>query len=49
MSELFKFERRGIDKEGGVIGALRPTGIIPAFQQQMVRKGIDLPVELFTE
>jgi len=49
MSELFKFERKGIDKEGGVIGTLRATGIIPSFQQQMVRKGIDLPVELFTE
>jgi len=49
MSELFKFERQGIDKEGGVIGALKPTGIIPSFQQQMVRKGIDLPVELFTD
>ncbi len=49
MSELFKFERKGIDKEGGVIGALKATGIIPSFQQQIVRRGIELPVELFTE
>jgi pilus assembly protein CpaF len=49
MSELFKFERRGVDKDGGVIGTLKATGIIPSFQQQILRKGIDLPVELFTE
>jgi pilus assembly protein CpaF len=49
MSELFTFERKGIDKEGGVIGALKATGIIPSFQQQVVRKGIDLPVELFCQ
>jgi pilus assembly protein CpaF len=49
MSELFRFERKGIDKDGGVIGVLKATGIIPSFQQQMVRKGIDMPVELFTE
>jgi len=47
MSELFRFERRGIDKEGNVIGELKATGIIPGFHKQVTRKGIDLPVELF--
>jgi pilus assembly protein CpaF len=48
MSEIFKFERRGLDPEGKVIGELKPTGIIPAFQRELARKGIDLPVETFT-
>jgi pilus assembly protein CpaF len=47
MSELFKFERQGIDAEGNVQGALRATGIIPAFQKDLKAKGIDLPMALF--
>ena len=47
MSELFRFEREGIDKDGNVLGALRPTGIIPSFHKQLKRRGIDLPVEVF--
>ena len=33
MSELFTFERAGVDKDGNVLGSMRPTGIIPAFHQ----------------
>ena len=47
MSELFHFEREGIDEDGNVRGQLRATGIIPAFQKQLKAKGIDLPVSLF--
>jgi pilus assembly protein CpaF len=47
MSELFKFERQGIDKDGGVIGSLKSTGIIPGFHKAVTRKGFELPVELF--
>ena len=47
MSELFQFEREGIDEDNNVIGELRPTGIIPAFHKDLRSKGIELPVELF--
>ena len=47
MSELFRFDRQGIDKDGNVIGALKATGIIPGFHKQVTRKGLELPVELF--
>jgi pilus assembly protein CpaF len=47
MSELFTFERQGIDANGNVLGDTRPTGIIPAFQKQLKSKGIDLPVDIF--
>ena len=47
MSELFQFEREGLDENGNVRGRLRATGIIPAFQKQLGAKGIDLPVSLF--
>jgi pilus assembly protein CpaF len=48
MSELYKFERKGMDKDGNVIGALKATGIIPGFHKQVTRKGFELPVELFS-
>ena len=47
MSELFSFEREGIDEDGNVMGDLRATGIIPAFHKPLKNRGIDLPVELF--
>jgi pilus assembly protein CpaF len=46
-SELFRFERRGLDKDGNVLGDLVATGIIPSFEKRLRERGIDLPVELF--
>jgi pilus assembly protein CpaF len=48
MSEIFTFEREGVDREGNVLGRLRATGVVPAFQRRLARRGIDLPVELFS-
>lgn len=47
MSELFRFEREGLDEHNNVLGELRPTGIVPAFHNELRSKGIELPVELF--
>ena len=47
MSELFSFQREGIDDEGNVLGELRATGIVPAFHKTLKRRGIDLPVDVF--
>jgi pilus assembly protein CpaF len=47
MSELFMFERRGIDAQGNVLGQMRATGIIPAFHKELKSKGIDIPIETF--
>jgi pilus assembly protein CpaF len=46
-SELFKFERRGLDKDRNVIGDLIATGIVPGFDKRLRERGIDLPIELF--
>jgi pilus assembly protein CpaF len=46
-SELFRFERRGIDKDGKVLGELVATGIIPSFEKRLRERGIGLPFELF--
>jgi pilus assembly protein CpaF len=47
MSEIFTFERTGVDKDGNVLGKLRSTGVMPGFQRRLARRGIELPVELF--
>ena len=46
-SELFKFERRGLDKDGNVQGELITTGVVPSFDKQLRERGIELPIELF--
>jgi len=47
LSELFTYERRGVDEEGNVEGDFKATGIIPGFLKRVTQRGIDLPVELF--
>jgi pilus assembly protein CpaF len=46
-SELFKFERRGLDKDGNVQGELITTGVVPSFEKRLRERGIELPLELF--
>ena len=48
-SEIFKFERRGLDEQGNVLGELLSTGIVPAFERRLREHGIDLPVTLFRQ
>ena len=48
MSEIFTFERSGVDAAGNVQGELRPTGVVPAFQKRLLRRGLDLPTSLFS-
>jgi pilus assembly protein CpaF len=48
-SELFKFERRGLDKDGNVQGELITTGIVPGFEKRLRERGIELPLELFRQ
>ncbi len=47
MSELYLFERHGVDEDGNVQGEFKSTGIIPGFMKRLKQRGIDLPVETF--
>ncbi|MCZ6709949.1 MAG: CpaF family protein [Gammaproteobacteria bacterium] len=47
MSEIFSFNRKGLDEDGAVLGTLSPTGIVPAFRKKLALKGIDIPIEAF--
>ena len=48
MSEIFRFQRQGIDEQGRVIGHFRATGIIPSFCDKLRQRGLPLPVDLFS-
>lgn len=47
MSELFKFEREGIDSDGKVVGRIKATGVVPGFYKNLAPRGIELPIETF--
>ncbi len=48
LQDIFVFERKGIDKNGKVIGAHRSTGIRPKFSERLEMAGIEVPESLFT-
>jgi pilus assembly protein CpaF len=47
--EIFRFDRRGIDSEGNVIGRHRPSGIWPKFMRRIEEYGFHSPADLFRE
>ena len=47
MSELFKFDRSGVDSDGKVVGRIRATGVVPGFYKNLAPRGINLPIETF--
>ena len=47
MQEIFRFDRRGVDEEGNVLGAIVPTGLRPFFAEKLRLSGIELDAELF--
>lgn len=48
LSELFRFDRQGVDNDGNVVGHFRATGVVPRFREHLVQRGIDCPHSLFT-
>jgi pilus assembly protein CpaF len=49
MSEIFKYERGGIDENGNIIGRYISTGIVPRFHERMKQRGINLGLEVYTD
>jgi pilus assembly protein CpaF len=47
MAEIFKFQRRGIDAEGNVVGQFQATGIVPKFNEHLRQRGIELDFDIF--
>ena len=47
MAEIFKFQRRGIDADGKVVGQFQATGIVPKFNEHLRQRGIELDFDIF--
>lgn len=48
MSDIFVFERRGLDESGKVLGQIKATGVIPSFYEKLQRRGIAPPIDVFS-
>ncbi|HYO63037.1 MAG TPA: CpaF family protein [Pyrinomonadaceae bacterium] len=49
MQEVFQYERKGVDKDGRVVGRFRPTGVRPRFAERLKVYGMQLPRVFFEE
>jgi pilus assembly protein CpaF len=49
MSEIFRFERRGVDENGHIIGRHISTGIVPRFHERMKQRGINIGLDLYID
>lgn len=47
MQDIFRYEQKGVDDKGNIIGEHRATGIIPKFIAQIEAEGIKLPDDIF--
>ena len=47
MQEIFRFNRMSTDAEGTITGEFRATGIRPKFVDELDRRGVHLPDDLF--
>ncbi|MGH8437800.1 MAG: CpaF family protein [Pseudomonas sp.] len=47
MTEIFSFVRNGMGEQGQVLGDYRPTGMVPAFRDDLAKRGIELPLTMF--
>jgi len=47
MTEIFRYEQKGVSKEGAAIGELKPTGIRPLFTPKLEAAGFRLPPDVF--
>jgi len=49
MSEIFKFERKGLDEKGNVVGRHISTGIVPRFHERMTQRGFNVDINLYMD
>jgi len=47
MSEIFQYERHGLDEEGKIIGRYTATGLVPKFADILQQRGLMVDVGLF--
>ena len=49
MQEIFAFRQTGVDENGKIIGAMKPTGSVPTWIDQLKSRGLELDMGMFSE
>lgn len=49
MSEIFRFERKGLDENGNVLGNFISTGIVPRFHERMKKRGMNVSMDVYSD
>ena len=49
MSEIFKYERLGVDENNNINGRYVSTGIVPRFHERMQKRGINIGLEVYID
>jgi pilus assembly protein CpaF len=47
MQDIFKYERKGVDNDGRIIGEFNPTGVRPWFMEKFKISAFDVPTSFF--
>ncbi|WP_168013230.1 CpaF family protein [Halomonas salinarum] len=47
MSEIFRFQRDGLDEQGNVMGSYQATGVVPGFYDYLKRRGLAPDLKVF--
>jgi pilus assembly protein CpaF len=47
LQDIFRFEEKGKDEDGKIIGEFTPGGYRPRFEQDLINHGFDFPPEMF--
>lgn len=47
MHDIFVFERKGVGKDGSIIGEFKATGVRPLFYERFKVSGFEIPLEIF--
>jgi pilus assembly protein CpaF len=49
VQELFRFRQEGFDAEGRVVGRFAPTGVVPAFYEELQQRGVPVNMDVFQQ
>lgn len=47
LSEIFRYQQKGFDAEGKIIGEFKATGLVPKFYEDLRDRGVEIDMEIF--
>lgn len=47
LSEIFRYQRKGFDSDGKIVGEFQATGLVPTFYESLREQGVDIDMGIF--